>query len=359
MNTFGSHFRLTSFGESHGPAMGGIIDGCPPRHVISLTTVQRWLDRRAPGRSSLTSARREPDRVEFLSGLMAYDESTEELSALTPDTDKAITLGTPIAFIIRNADSRSADYDPLRHIFRPSHADFAWEQRYGIRDWRGGGRSSGRETISRVVAGAIASQLLAPVHISITSRISSIGTVANPTPAEIEKVIAQTRQNADSIGGTVTCTVFGLKAGIGNPVFGKLDALLASACLSIGAVKGVEFGMGFDGCSRYGSEVADCYTISDKSTPLLTSNNSGGIQGGISNGAPLIIRLAVKPTPSIARPLQALNDSGEVVPLTTRGRHDPCILPRILPVVEAMVAITLLDAILASSPTIPGAVTTC
>ena len=351
MNTFGSHFRLTSFGESHGPAMGGIIDGCPPRHVISLTTVQRWLDRRAPGRSSLTSQRREPDRVEFLSGLMAYDESSGDLSPLTPDTDKAITLGTPIAFIIRNADSRSADYDPLRHIFRPSHADFAWQQRYGIRDWRGGGRSSGRETISRVVAGAIASQLLAPVHISITSRISSIGTVANPIPAEIEKIIAQTRQNADSIGGTVTCTVFGLKAGIGNPVFGKLDALLASACLSIGAVKGVEFGMGFDGCSRYGSEVADCYTISDKGTPLLTSNTSGGIQGGISNGEDIYFRVAFKPVATILMEQQTVTKDGEGTTLKARGRHDPCVLPRAVPVVEAMTAITLLDAYLMARAT--------
>lgn len=349
MNTFGNILRLTSFGESHGPAMGGILDGLPSRCTIRIDEIQAQLERRAPGRSPLTSARREPDRVEFLSGLMAYDEATGDVSAFTPDTRVAVTLGTPVAFVIRNNDSRSADYDTLRHIYRPSHADFAWQQRYDIRDWRGGGRSSGRETVSRVVAGAIARRILAERHITVSSRIACIAGVENPAPQQVQTIIQEARDHCNSVGGVVECIVDGLPPGIGNPVFDKLDAMLASAMLSIGAVKGVEFGMGFQGCSRRGSEVADFFVNGPDGAPCLRSNFSGGIQGGITNGMPLVMRVAVKPTPSIARELGALTDTGQIVAHSTKGRHDPCILPRVLPVVEAMAALTLLDAMLMSS----------
>lgn len=343
MNTFGNTLRLTTFGESHGPAMGGIIDGLPPREVIDLARVRLELERRAPGRSTLASQRREPDSVEFLSGLMAYDEASGEISALAPDTVTAITLGTPVAFMIRNTDSRSRDYSQLHHTFRPNHADYAWQQRYGIRDWRGGGRSSGRETVSRVAAGAIARQILEKKHITIDATIQSIGGVEHPTEAQIDETITSAKSAGDSVGGVALLTIEGVPAGIGNPVFGKLDAMLASAMMSVGAVKGVEVGMGFAGCSKRGSEVADNFIDGPIERPEFASNHSGGIQGGMSNSAPIVMRIAVKSTPSVSVPLSGLTDTGEVVPLNITGRHDPCILPRVLPVVESMAALTVLD----------------
>mgnify|MGYP001340572493 FL=1 len=237
MNTFGRLYRLTSFGESHGPAIGGVIDGLPAGSIISLAAVQAMLDRRRPGQSALTTARREADRVRFLSGLMAYDTESKELAPLTPDTDRAVALGTPIGFIVENADHRSVDYDRLKNVYRPSHADYAWQQRYGLRDWRGGGRSSGRETISRVVAGALAMQMLDLSGISISSRIAALGDLTDPAKEQIEQAVADAKADADSLGGIVECTIAGVPAGAGEPVFGKLQQSLASAMLSIGAVK--------------------------------------------------------------------------------------------------------------------------
>lgn len=344
MNTIGNIFRLTSFGESHGPALGGVIDGLPAGELFSSQRINDMLARRAPGRSALTTQRREPDRVQFLSGLMGWDAEAGHAVPLTPEAETLVALGTPVGFMIPNSDQRSTDYDRLRHLYRPSHADYAWDCRYGIRDWRGGGRSSGRETISRVVAGAFAMQLLERKGVTIASRISSIGGIANPSPEQIEATVTAARADHDSVGGTVTCTVTGLPVGIGEPTFGKLQQMLAGAIMSIGAVKGFEYGMGFEGVEKRGSEVADSVVVDPDGTPTFPANHSGGIQGGISNGAPIVFRVAVKPTPTIAQPLHGLTDSGEEVEFTPHGRHDPCILLRVLPVVEAMAAITLADA---------------
>lgn len=346
MNSFGNIFRLTTFGESHGGAMGGVIDGLPAGHRFSLAAVAEEVARRAPGRSALASQRREPDRVEFLSGLMGVDPESGDLDALAGDSDMVVALGTPVGFIVRNSDVRSSDYDALRHVCRPSHADYAWAMRYGgVRDWRGGGRASGRETVSRVVGGAFARQILAAKGISVTSAIVSIGGIDNPTEGQIASVIASARDDHDSVGGTVECIISGIPAGVGEPVFGKLDQMLAGAIFSIGAVKGVEFGLGFKGCARRGSEVSDAFSVDAAGRPVCPANFSGGIQGGISNGMPVVMRIAVKPTPTVSRPLHGLSDTGEPVIFEPHGRHDPCIMPRILPVVEAMAAMTVADAI--------------
>ena len=326
--------------------MGGVIDGLPAGHRFSLAAVAEEVARRAPGRSALASQRREPDRVEFLSGLMGVDPESGDLDALAGDSDMVVALGTPVGFIVRNSDVRSSDYDALRHVCRPSHADYAWAMRYGgVRDWRGGGRASGRETVSRVVGGAFARQILAAKGISVTSAIFSIGGIDNPTEGQIASVIASARDDHDSVGGTVECVVSGIPAGVGEPVFGKLDQMLAGAMFSIGAVKGVEFGMGFKGCARRGSEVSDAFSLDEAGRPVCPANFSGGIQGGISSGMPVVMRIAVKPTPTVSRPLHGLSDTGEPVIFEPHGRHDPCIMPRILPVVEAMAAMTVADAI--------------
>lgn len=347
MNTFGYIYRLTSFGESHGPAVGGVVDGLPSGTIIDLDAVQRWLDRRRPGVSALTTSRREADKVQVLSGLMAYDKDSGELSALTPDTVTAVALGTPIGFMVANTDARSADYDALRHVYRPSHADYAWDARYGgIRDWRGGGRSSGRETLSRVFAGALAVQWLGGRGIEISSRVSAVGQVADPDEKQLADEVMRARRDADSVGGIIECRVTGMPAGVGEPVFGKLQQMLASAMLSIGAVKGFDYGMGFDGVCRRGSEMADeMERLPDGSIRTLT-NHSGGIQGGISNGEDISFRVAVKPTPTIAKPLRTVSDRGENVMLEAHGRHDPSILLRIPVVVESMCAMVLMDAML-------------
>lgn len=347
MNTFGNIYRLTSFGESHGPAVGGVVDGLPSGTIIDLDAVQRWLDRRRPGVSALTTSRREADKVQVLSGLMAYDKDSGELSALTPDTVTAVALGTPIGFMVANTDARSADYDALRHVYRPSHADYAWDARYGgIRDWRGGGRSSGRETLSRVFAGALAVQWLGGTGIEISSRVSAVGQVADPDEKQLADEVARAMRDADSVGGIVECRVTGMPAGVGEPVFGKLQQMLASAMLSIGAVKGFDYGMGFDGVCHRGSEMADEMERLPDGTIRMRTNHSGGIQGGISNGEEICFRVAVKPTPTIARPLHTINDCGENVTLEAHGRHDPSILLRVPVVVESMCAIVLMDAML-------------
>lgn len=342
MNTFGSTLRLTTFGESHGPAIGGVLNGIPPGITVSLAEVARQMERRRPGRSKLTSPRSEADSVEFLSGLMRL--GTDGPEALTPDTDMAVTLGTPIGFIIRNNDSRPADYDALRDAYRPSHADFAWEQRYGgVRDWRGGGRSSGRETACRVAAGAIARQLLEAKGVTIRASLTAVG--GKTDAAKFGEVISRASAENDSVGGVVECRVAGFFRGVGDPVFGKLQQRLAAAMLSIGGAKGFEYGDGFAIAGLRGSAAADRMRVRDGETMFL-SNHSGGIQGGISNGEEIVFRVPFKPTPTIGQPLETINRNGDNIVLESKGRHDPCIALRAVPVVEAMAALALLDAAL-------------
>lgn len=345
MNTFGKKITLTTFGESHGPAIGGVIDGFPARFPIDLDAVQAALDRRRPGQSALTTGRSEADRVEFLSGIL-----------------DGMTTGTPIGFIIRNSDQHSSDYDEMRHTFRPSHADYTYQARYGIRDHRGGGRASARETACRVVGGAFCAQLLASRGISVMAYTRQVGnitmasdTVATPEAIEANPVrcpdpaaaarmadlIASVRADGDTIGGIIECVVTGLPAGIGSPHFDRLNSALANAMFTIPAVKGVEFGMGFDGCLRRGSEMIDEFIPGPDGTPVTLTNNSGGIQGGISNGMPIVFRVGFKPVATLLRPVNTVTDSGTPTTLTARGRHDPCVLPRAVPVVEAMAALAL------------------
>lgn len=355
MNTFGQIFRLTSFGESHGPALGGVIDGMEPGVKIDLDRVQAALDRRRPGQSSITTPRDEKDRVEILSGMF-----------------EGVTTGTPIGFIVRNGNARSEDYENMRHLLRPSHADFTYQAKYGVRDHRGGGRSSARETLSRVVAGAFAMQALEREGVSVFAYTSAVGDIelnrdyaqldfslidSNPvrcpdpeTAARMQKLIEEVRNEGDTIGGVVTCVVRGLKAGVGEPVFGKLQAQLAQAMMSINAVKGFEYGMGFDGCRHRGSEMIDTWLAPDENCarPHTLTNHSGGIQGGISNGEDIYMRVAFKPVATLLREVQTIDDQFRPATLRARGRHDACVLPRAVPVVEAMAAITVYDALLRS-----------
>lgn len=325
MNSFGSLYRLTSFGESHGPAIGGVIDGLPSRLHLSLSKIEEALRRRRPGRGANVSRRREDDSLEILSGVL-IDENN-------PDT--LITLGSPIGFIIRNCDAHSSDYEQLKEIYRPNHADYTYDAKYGIRDWRGGGRASGRETVSRVVAGAIAEQILGTKGVTVSSKVISIGHCNRQE--QFADLLAETRREGDSLGGIVETIVDGVPAGVGEPTFGKLQQMLASAMLSIGGVHGFEYGDGFAMAKMKGSEAAD---IPDGSA----TNHCGGILGGISNGAPIIFRVAFKPTPSISKPLPSINRGGEAITVSTHGRHDPCIAIRGCEVVRAMTAMVLLDA---------------
>ncbi len=346
MNTFGRNFRLTTFGESHGAAVGGVIDGMPPRVKVDMDRVQAELTRRRPGQGALTSGRKEEDIVRILSGI----------------SSDGLTLGTPIGFIIENKDARSEDYENLRHVFRPSHADYTYFARYGIRDHRGGGRASARETACRVVGGAFARQVLEARGIRVMAFTRRIGRVEMPDSVDVSpglvelsavrcpetvtsekmvRLIESVRADGDSVGGIAECRISGVAAG-GDPVFGKLDAALAAAMMGIPAAKGVEFGMGFDGCCRLGSETVDEFGSGFRTL----SNNSGGIQGGISNGADIVFRVAFKPVATLMRTLRAATDCGGVEELKARGRHDPCVLPRAVPVVEAMAAMTVLDAVM-------------
>lgn len=351
MNTFGQIFRLTSFGESHGPALGGVIDGMPAGIKIDFQQLSQAMQRRRPGQSAITTQRRESDSVEFLSGIL-----------------NGTTLGTPIGFIIRNANQHSADYDELAHTFRPSHADYTYSAKYGIRDHRGGGRASARETVARVVAGELARQVLASMGITITAYTSSVGHISIPTPqvtpsgemiesnavrcpdAEIarqmEQLIQQVKSEGDTVGGVVSCTISGVPAGIGSPTFGKLSAQLASAMMSIPAAKAFEYGMGFEGCTKRGSETIDNFTIGNDGKIHTTTNHSGGLQGGISNGEDITFRVGFKPVATLLREVSTVNDSLQPITLHSRGRHDPCVVPRAVPIVEAMAAIVVLDAIL-------------
>ncbi len=322
MNTFGRNFRCTTFGESHGKALGVVVDGCPPNIPLGEADIQPLLDRRRPGQSDLVSPRLETDRVEILSG-----------------TFEGVTTGTPIAMIVFNRDARGKDYDSLRSVLRPGHADAPLLEKYGIRDHRGGGRSSGRETLARVAAGALAMKILGLAGIAVTSRILEIH--GKTDPARMEEAIRAARDAGDSVGGVVEITATGCPAGLGDPVFGKLDAAVAAAMMGIGAVKGVEIGDGFAAARLYGSEDNDCR---DRTGYL--SNHAGGILGGMSNGNDIVVRIAVKPTPSIRKAQRTLDVAGEETEIRIEGRHDPCIVPRILPVAECMLALVLVDAYL-------------
>jgi chorismate synthase len=322
VNTFGRSFRVTTFGESHGRALGVVIDGCPPGIPLSEGDIQPFLDRRRPGKGPLESPRREPDRVEILSGLF-----------------QGKTTGAPLTLMVQNRDIREEDYHELEEIFRPGHADFTYQAKYGIRDHRGGGRSSGRETVARVAAGAVAAKYLAGKGIRITGRILEIH--GKTDPDAMDREIEKARDEGDSVGGIAEVLVSGCPAGLGDPVFSKLDALLAHALMGIGAVKGVEIGEGFAAARMKGSKHNDAITREGFAT-----NHAGGILGGISTGQEIVARIAVKPTSSIAKTQRTIDRRGNEVSISIKGRHDPCIVPRILPVAEAMVALVILDAFL-------------
>jgi chorismate synthase len=322
MNTFGRSFRITTFGESHGPALGVVIDGCPALVPLSAEDIQPVLDKRKPGVGPLTSQRAEPDRVEILSGVF-----------------EGMTTGMPIALLIRNADARSSDYDALQEVYRPGHADYTYQEKYGFRDHRGGGRSSGRETVGRVAAGAVAAKCLARRGIDISGMVEEIHGVSDPSAMEEE--IRKAKQEGDSVGGIIRLSATGVPAGLGDPVFGKLDAQIAAAMMGIGAVKGVEIGDGFAGARLKGSEHNDPIDATG-----FLSNHAGGILGGISNGNEIVVRIAVKPTASIALPQKTRTTEGKEAMITVGGRHDPCIVPRLLPVAEAMLALVLMDSFL-------------
>ena len=322
MNSFGRNFRLTSFGESHGVGIGVVIDGCPPGMELAEQDVQPFLDKRRPGTSPLTSPRQEQDRVEILSGIF-----------------EGRTTGAPIALLVRNQDQQSKDYEEFRKKFRPGHADFTYREKYGIRDHRGGGRSSGRETIGRVAAGAVAGKYLSAHGITVNGKILAVH--GKTDPGEIQQEILSAKDAGDSVGGIVEITARGCPTGLGDPVFGKLDALIAGAMMGIGAVKGVEIGDGFAVAGRFGSQNNDPMT-----TTGFVSNHAGGIMGGISTGQDIVVRIAVKPTPSIEKTQQTRDIHGNVVEISVKGRHDPCIVPRIVPVAEAMLALVLVDCLL-------------
>ncbi len=325
MNTFGRNFRCTNFGESHGPALGVVIDGCPAGMELAESDIQPLLDRRRPGTSPLTSPRQETDRVEILSGIF-----------------EGKTTGAPIALMVRNNDQQSKDYEEIKEKFRPGHADFPYQVKYGIRDHRGGGRSSGRETLSRVAAGAVAMKYLTARGITITGTIRQVH--GKSDPAEMEQEILAAKAAGDSVGGIVQLKATGCPAGLGDPVFGKLDARIAGAMMGIGAVKAVEIGDGFAAARAFGSENNDPMTADG-----FSSNHAGGILGGISSGQDIVVRIAVKPTPSIAKLQQTRDIGGNVCEISIGGRHDPCIVPRIVPVAEAMLALVLMDCMLESA----------
>ena len=322
MNTFGSNFRVTTFGESHGAAVGCVIDGCPARLPLALSDIQPLLDRRRPGTSPLVSARSEEDKVEILSGVF-----------------EKMTTGTPIALLVKNQDMHAHDYEAIKEKFRPGHADFTYQAKYGIRDYRGGGRSSGRETVGRVAAGAVAMKYLSSKGIALQGRIVAVRGMTDRQKMDGEILAA--RAAGDSVGGIAEITAIGCPAGLGDPVFGKLDAAIAAAMMGIGAVKGVEIGDGFAVAERFGSENNDQMT-----SVGFTSNHAGGILGGISSGQDIVVRIAVKPTPSIAKVQKTRDIHGKETEIRVGGRHDPCIVPRILPVAEAMLGLVLIDAVL-------------
>jgi len=347
-SSIGTIFKLTTFGESHGEAIGGIIDGVPSNIAIDLDYIQSELDRRKPGQSSIVTQRKESDKVQFLSGIF-----------------EGKTTGAPIGFMIPNDDQRSGDYSHISDSFRPSHADFTYEKKYGHRDYRGGGRSSARETACRVVAGAIAKQILKLQNIHIQAFVDQVGSVQLspdellklnydsiednpvrcPVPSkaeEMELLIKEVRKDGDTIGGCVRCEIKGVPIGLGEPIFDRLNADLGKAMLSINAAKGFEYGSGFEGVKLRGSQHNDSF-LEDGTT---LTNNSGGIQGGISNGMPIYFRVAFKPVATIVKEQDSIDKEGNKVVVTGKGRHDPCVVPRAVPIVESMAAIILLDFVL-------------
>ena len=341
-NSFGTLLKLSTFGESHGTAIGGVLDGVPPGITLNMEAIQRDLDRRKPGQSALVTQRKEPDQVQLFSGIF-----------------EGKTTGTPIGFAIFNTNQKSQDYTHIADSYRPSHADYVYDQKYGFRDYRGGGRSSARETAARVVAGAIAKQIIP--SISIQAFVSQVGTVGldksyheldlsqtenndvrcpdQEKAAEMETLIKSIKKEGDTIGGVIDCVIKGVPVGLGEPVFDKLHARLGAAMLSINAVKGFEYGSGFLGVTMKGSEHNDAYQI-DGST---TTNHSGGVQGGISNGMDIYFKVAFKPVATLIQPYTTINKSGELVETHGKGRHDPCVVPRAVPIVEAMAALVIAD----------------
>ena len=352
-NTIGKFFTFTSFGESHGKGIGGIIDGCPSGIELDEGFIQNELNRRRPGQSAISTPRKEGDKVEFLSGIF-----------------EGKTTGTPIAFVIWNENQHSADYDHLKEVYRPSHADYTYQQKYGIRDHRGGGRSSARETASRVVAGAVAKLALKQMGVEITAFTSQVGHIAMtetyetanlsliesnvvrcPQPEIAEQMIEyikQLKNEGDSIGGIISCVIKGVPVGWGEPIFDKLQARLAQSMLSINATHGFDYGRGFEGVGLRGSEMNDSF-VKEGNKITTRTNNSGGIQGGISNGEDIYFRVLFKPVATISKKQDTLDIHANEVELEAKGRHDPCVLPRAVPIVEAMAALTLIDLYLVRS----------
>jgi chorismate synthase len=348
-NSFGTIFKLTSFGESHGKALGGIVEGCPAGVEIDLEVIQNELNRRKPGQSNIVTQRKEPDTVEFLSGFF-----------------EGKTTGTPIGFIIENTNQKSKDYSHIKDVYRPSHADYTYDKKYGNRDYRGGGRSSARETACRVVAGAIAKQFLK--ELQIQAYVSAVGNIQlqieneisfseiekNPVRCpnaevalEMENYIKQIRKEGDTVGGVVSCVIKNVPIGLGEPVFDKLHAQLGKAMLSINAVKGFEYGSGFEGAKMKGSQHNDLFET-DGSTK---TNYSGGVQGGISNGMDIYFKVAFKPVATLMQKQESINRNGEKIEMEGKGRHDPCVVPRAVPIVEAMTALVLADFVLLNRTT--------
>lgn len=346
-NSFGKLFCLTSFGESHGTFIGGVIDGCPPNLLLDITKIQADLDRRKPGQSAISSQRKEEDSVEFISGLF-----------------EGKSTGMPIAFLIKNKDARSKDYSHIKEVFRPSHADYTWQEKFGIRDYRGGGRSSARETAVRVVAGAIAKQILDAKGIEIITYTHSIANLEmsdsemkfskeaiesnvlrcpnKQLALSMENLINEVKKSGDSLGGVVACKIYNLPAGIGDPVYERLEANLAKAMLSINASKGFDIGSGFGGTRLRGSVHNDEW-IKEGEKFITKTNNSGGVQGGISNGMPIEFKVAFKPVATIMKRQRSLDVQGNEVEVEGKGRHDPCVVPRAVPIVEAMAALVIVD----------------
>ncbi len=349
-NSFGNIFRITTFGESHGEAVGVVIDGCPSGLTIDIELVQQEMDRRRPGQSNITTQRQEADRIEVLSGIF-----------------EGKTVGTPITLLVRNEDARSKDYSHIKDKFRPSHADFTYQEKYGLRDYRGGGRSSARETAARVASGAIAKQFLATLGITVQGYVSTVGPIDLTIPyQDLDLSVAETnivrcphpntallmidaiedvRKAGDTLGGVVSCVISGTPVGLGEPVFDKLHADLAKAMMSINATKGFEYGSGFDGVRLKGSEHNDKFENQDGHI-RTTTNHSGGIQGGISNGMDIYFRVAFKPVATIMRTQETVDEQGDTATIQGKGRHDPCVVPRAVPIVEAMAALVLADHVL-------------
>lgn len=350
-NSIGTIFRLTTFGESHGVAIGGVVDGMPAGVVVDTSFIQQELNRRRPGQSSITTSRNESDRVEFLSGVF-----------------EGKSTGAPIGFIVYNENQHSSDYDNMRDVFRPSHADFTYQHKYGIRDHRGGGRTSARITLSRCVAGALAKLVLRQYGINVTAYTMQVGNISigsdyrhydlsvaetnavrcpdTVKAAEMEELIKEVKSDGDTIGGIIQCVVSGCPVGLGSPEFDKLHAVLGKAMLSINAVKGFEYGEGFAGVTQRGSEQNDLFCIDSENSVRMQTNHSGGIQGGLSNGEDIVFRVAFKPVATLLREQPTIDKLGNATTLLARGRHDPCVLPRAVPVVEAMAAMVILDELL-------------